>query len=513
MKLAGSNPWIKGDNKDFLEAVRHYVGPQEAAQEILQRRRAQDDLFDFTLYTKQNFEAAVHHKLVCQILQWAVTGYELPGWGKIDRIAITAPPRHTKSELTSIRLPAWCVGKNPHWHIIATSYSDSLATGFGRQVRNLVGSPRYQNVFPGTQLAQDSKAADRWNTTDGGSYISSGFGGSITGFGMHLGIIDDYVKGRADAKRAGWWNFVTEWYKNDFYTRLMPGGVIIIIATRWDKNDLIGWLTPKKMIRFMEDLDTSQEDRWLVINLPALATENDLLGRKPGEALWPSWYPESKLKRIKGVLRESFNAIYQGEPTSEGGNIYKSDWWEWYDELPTNVIRNVDSWDTGFKENETSAYSANVTFAECTDGYYITDWFRKKMIYPTLKATLINRWEMKRTNPVLIEDKASGTSLCQELQRGNIIPVIPIPCNTVSKAERANAASPMVESGRVKLPRFQRWANEFVEMMADYPSSLEKDTMDAFSQGIIWLNANAYAPPDYETVVARRFGLSSRGFL
>lgn len=497
------------DPTELKQAIDRFVTPDAAAQELLLRRKARSSFLDYAVYMRPTLDISKHHIFLATVLQMALTGQELPGWGRVDRLMITMPPRHSKSTFASILAPSWYIGRSPEKHIICSSYSDRLATSFGRAVRNIVAQPRYARLFPGASLSPDSKAANRWNTSEGGSYIAAGMDGSITGFGMNLGILDDYVKGRKDAKSSAWWEFARDWYKNDFYSRLMPPGVIIIVATRWVDNDLIGWLNPDNMHQVLDELD-EDHDRWLLVNFPALAEEDDPLGREVGEALWEKWYSADRLRRIKNVMGVYFDALYQGRPTTEDSSGLSRDWFQWYDELPVPV-RKVQSWDTGFKAEATSAYSSKVSFADCRDGYYVTDWFREKMIYPDLKMAVIGHYEQERPNVVLIEDKASGTPLCQELLRGTKIPAYPVPCNDRSKEERAIAISPTVRAGKVFLPRFRQWAPALVENLVRCRD--EKDSRDAFTQGILWMNENAYAPPSYESQVARRFGLSSRGFL
>lgn len=494
--------------KELKQAIDRYVTPEAAAQELLLRRKARSSLLDYAAYMRPNLDISKHHIFLANILQMALTGQELPGWGHIDRLMVTMPPRHSKSTFASILAPSWYIGNSPEKHIICCSYSDRLATSFGRAVRNIVAHPRFSRLFPDTTLSPDSKAANRWNTSAGGSYIAAGMDGSITGFGMNLGILDDYVKGRKDAKSSSWWEFARDWYKNDFYSRLMPPGVIIIVATRWAEDDLIGWLHDGVRKAF-DDLGEDQ-DRWLLVNLPALAEADDVLGREQGEALWEQWYSADRLRRIKTVMGIYFDALYQGKPSTEDTSGLSRDWFQWYDELPVPV-RKVQSWDTGFKAETTSAYSSMISFADCYDGYYITNWFRERMIYPDLKQAVINHYAEERPHVVLIEDKASGTPLCQELLRGTKIPACPVPCNDRSKEERAIAISPTVRAGKVFLPRFKQWAPALLENLVRCKD--EKDSRDAFTQAILWMNENSYVPLSYESQVSRRFSLSTRGFL
>lgn len=225
------------------------------------------------------------------------------------------PPRHGKSEKASKRFPSWYLGRNPKRQIIAASYNSDLATDFGREVRNIMASPEFGDVFPGAKLRQDSRAADRMNTEQGGAYFAVGVGTATTGRGAHLGLIDDPFKDREDAdselQRERVWN----WYRSTFYTRLMPGGAIILIQTRWHEDDLAG--------RLLEH-DAAQ---WTVLDLPAISQE--------GKALWPEWYDLEALERIKATIGpREWSALYQQRPQPDEGTFFQRDWLKEWAEKP-----------------------------------------------------------------------------------------------------------------------------------------------------------------------------------
>ena len=286
------------------------VLPHQAAQELLNRRKAKDSLLRFTEYTNPRYEAAGHHRLICDKL-------EAVERGEIDRLMIFMPPRHGKSELASRRFPAWYIGRNPHREIITASYGADLATDFGRNVRDIVASPEYHNVF-GTRLREDSKAANRWNTQDGGAYVATGVGGPITGRGADIALIDDPIKDRQDADSETIRNKVEKWYTSTLYSRLMPKGAIVLIQTRWHEDDLAGRLLKKQA--------EGTGDNWEVLDLPAIENEQDWTG-----ALWPEWYPEDALKRIKiAVGPRDWSSLYQQNPTPDEGTYFKrEDFWRY----------------------------------------------------------------------------------------------------------------------------------------------------------------------------------------
>lgn len=290
------------------------VSPAEAAAELLRRRQARRSLLSFTEYTNAQYRAASHHELICGKL-------EAVERGDIDRLMIFMPPRHGKSELASRRFPAWFIGKNPEKQIITASYGADLATDFGRDVRNIVASGEYSRLFP-TRLSEDSRAAYRWNTDRGGSYVAVGVGGGITGRGADIALIDDPFKDRAEADSETIRERVKAWYQSTLYTRLMPGGAVILIQTRWHEDDLAGWL--------LEQAERGG-DQWDVLELPA---------EQGGEALWPEWYPIEALHRIKAAIGpREYSALYQQKPQPDEGTYFKREWFKWYREVPAHTAR------------------------------------------------------------------------------------------------------------------------------------------------------------------------------
>lgn len=280
--------------------------PAEAAKELLSRREARRSLLGFTKYTLPSFQAGEHHKRITDALERVERG-------ECKRLMIFAPPRHTKSELASRRFPAWYLGRNPDKQIICTTYGHSFAADFGRDVRNIVTGEEYGNIFD-TKLRADSKSANRWHTDKDGVYISTGVGGAITGRGAHLALIDDPVKNRDEADSEIFRERVWNWYTSTLYTRLMPGGAIVIIMTRWHEDDLAG--------RLLEDQKAGGE-QWEVVNLEAVENE----GTKSERALWPEWYDLETLKSIKRAVGiRDWGALYQQNPKPAEGTLFKRDW-------------------------------------------------------------------------------------------------------------------------------------------------------------------------------------------
>lgn len=278
------------------------VSRQAAAIELLARRRARTSLMAFTTYTNPYYEAAPHHHRVANALERVERG-------EIDRLMICMPPRHGKSEKASRRFPAWYLGRNPRRQIIAASYNGDIAADFGRDVRNIVASPEYRTLF-NIGLSPDSTAANRWHTSEGGVYVAAGVGTAVTGRGADLFLIDDPFKDRQDADSELQQRRVWDWYGSTAYTRLMPGGAIVIINTRWHEGDLSGRALAQQALG---------GDKWEVISMPAIDPA--------GEALWPDRYPVGALLRIKATLQErDWNSLYQQEPTPENGTYFRREW-------------------------------------------------------------------------------------------------------------------------------------------------------------------------------------------
>lgn len=275
---------------------------------MLKRKDAAESLIAFTEYTNDAYVSAAHHKRIADKL-------EAVERGESDRVAIFMPPRHGKSELASRRFPAWYLGRNPKRQIIAASYNSDLASDFGREVRNIVASREYAAVFD-TRLREDSRAAERWNTDQGGAYVAAGVGTAVTGRGAHVLLIDDPFKDREEADSELRRQRVWDWYTSTAYTRLMPGGAVVLIQTRWHEDDLAGRL-----------LNAQGGDKWDVLDLPALDEAKN--------ALWPEWYNEKSLERIRAAIGpRDWSALYQQRPAPEEGDYFKADWLKPYDKAP-----------------------------------------------------------------------------------------------------------------------------------------------------------------------------------
>jgi hypothetical protein len=295
--------------------------PAKAAEELLRRRRSRANLLDFISYTKPGYLIGRQHRAIADAMERVERG-------ELDRVMIFCPPRHGKSEIVSRKFPAWYLGRNPDRQIISASYAQELSDGFGRDVRNLVASDEYARVFPATKLAPDSKAVGRWHTNSGGTYLSAGVGSGITGRGADVLSIDDPLKDRKEAESQTIRDTVWNWYTSTAYTRLMPGGAVVVTLTRWHQDDLAG--------RLLEEA-ANGGDQWHIVDLPAIDAS--------GEALWPERYDIDALNRIRAAIGErDWSALYQQSPRPLEGSIFKVAQIGMIDGEP-NSGRGVRAWD------------------------------------------------------------------------------------------------------------------------------------------------------------------------
>lgn len=295
------------------------ISPETAARELLKRRRIRRDLTEWSRHC--GFEPAAHHKLL-------ISKLEAVADGKIDRLMVFMPPGSAKSTYTSVLFPPYILARDPKLTVIAASHTVELAERFGRRVRNLVAE--HSNVL-GFNLASDSQAAGRWDTDAGGEYFAAGVRGPITGRRADLALIDDPVKSREEADSDIIRERVKDWWRNDLYTRLKPGGRVILIQTRWHEDDLGGWLLEE---------EKRGGDKWEVLSLPAIAAEDDPLGRKAGEPLWPEWQNGEALQRVKDAVgARTWSALYQQRPQPDEGTFFQRAWFKRYSsgERPANL--------------------------------------------------------------------------------------------------------------------------------------------------------------------------------
>ena len=445
----------------------------EAAEAIVERREAREGLIPFCLYTYPNYDDAEHLYKIADKL-------EAVERGEIKRLMIFAPPRHGKTETASIRFGAWYLGRNQQRQVIATSYAESLAYSNSYSVRTTIESPQYQRLW---DISLDRSGAIRWQLegkdNNRASYIAAGVGGGITGEGADLLIIDDPFKNREEAESPVIREKVWSWYRTVARTRLQPDAAVILIMTRWHCDDLAG-----KLLKQAEE--NPEADQWEVLHLEAI-DEND-------NALWPGQYPIEELIKIRASIgSQDFTALYQGSPTEAKGNVFKRHWWKYYKARP-KFNRLIQVWDTAFKENEENDYSVCALWGETDDGYYLVDVWREKVEFPELKRAVRAAYESAHPDMVIVEDKASGQSIIQELKRGEPgqpkIPIMPQKADT-SKLARAKSVTPLIESGWVWLPEYAPWLHDFVEEHSAFPTGSHDDQVDTTSMALGYLSGRS----------------------
>jgi predicted phage terminase large subunit-like protein len=389
------------------------------------------------------------------------------------RYIVTMPPRHGKSEFISKWVPAWYLDTFPKKNIILTSYGDELASGFGRWVRNHFET----NEHTIAKLNPDSAAANRFETTFGGTMITAGVGGSITGRGGHLLICDDPIKNWEEASSTLYRQRIRDWFDTTFYTRQEPGATIILLMTRWHHDDLAGYLI------------NEHNDDWKQISLPGLAEENDPLGRVEGQALCVERYDVEALTKIKeGIPDQHWLSLYQQRPTKQGGEIFKREWWKYYDEIPKNFIHIAQFWDTAQKPGLSNDWTVCATWGKTMSGLYLLDIFRRKLEAPDIEQALIQQFNKWRPHAISIEDKSSGSSVIQYARRSTTLPIIPYDPQQRDKESRAIAATPLVRSGNCYLPRNAPWLSDFLVEHEQFPATAHDDQVDTTSQMAEYFN-------------------------
>lgn len=427
-------------------------------------------LIAYAAYQWPSYADAPHHRLIARHL-------EMVERGEITRLMITMPPRHGKSMLASEFFPAWYMGRNPDHYVVTATYAQELADDFGRKVKNQIEDPSFQAVFPGVSLADDSKSAKRFHiegssggyehaTTQRGAFYAVGVGGPLTGRGAHLLLIDDPVKNREDAESEIIRKKTKDWYTSTAYTRLMPGGRIVIIQTRWHEDDLSGWL----------QAEHGHED-WTVLNLPAI---NDR-----GEALWPEQYPVETLERIKRALPpRDWSALYQQSPSPETGDYFKREW-----VIPVDVIPPRDTMAIyGGSDYAVTAnggdYTVHVVIGVGHDGrMYLLDLWRAQAssdVWVDAFCNLVRKWQpigwaeetgqiKSGVGPFLVKrmlETESYTVREQFPTRGD-------------KAVRAQSIRARMAMQGLHVPANAPWLSDLISELMSFPVGVHDDQADA----------------------------------
>ena len=435
-----------------------------------ENQKAEEARKDFLTFVKKmwpQFIEGSHHKIISDKFNRVASG-------ELTRLIINMPPRHTKSEFASYFLPAWMIGNYPQLKIIQATHTAELAVNFGRKTKNLIDSKEYQDLFA-TRLQEDSKAAGRWNTAQGGEYFAVGVQGAVTGRGADLLIIDD-PHSEQDVNSPNAFEKTYEWYTSGPRQRLQPGGRIILVMTRWSKKDLTEMLLAAQA----ED----KADKWEVVEFPAIMPS--------GKPVWPEYWKLEDLESVKASAGvNKWNAQYMQNPTSEEGALIKREWWQdWEGEMP--ILEHViQSYDTAFLKKQTADYSAITTWGvfrkdeDSPQSIILIDAIKGRYEFPELKRLAYDQYMYWKPETVLVEAKAAGLPLIFELRKMGIPVADFTPNRGNDKHARVNSVAPLFESGRIYAPKNQEFAQEVIEECAAFPYGDHDDLVDSTTQAIM----------------------------
>ncbi len=441
------------------------------------------DFMAFVKHVWPDFIEGSHHKQVAKKFNDIANG-------KTKRVIINMAPRHTKSEFASYLLPAWMVGRNPKLKIIQSTNTTELSVRFGRKAKALMDTPEYKEVFE-TRLKEDSQAAGKWETQQGGEYYAAGVGSAITGRGADLLIIDD-PHTEQDALNAQALDRTYEWYTSGPRQRLQPGGTIIIVMTRWNEKDLAG--------RLIKAQKEPKADQWELIQFPAILPS--------GDPLWPEYWNIKDLESVRASIPlAKWNAQYMQNPTGDEGALIKREWWvPWEkDELP-KIEHIIQSYDTAFMKKQTSDYSAITTwgvFHPSEDSgpcLILMDSVKGRYEFPELRRIAQEQYGYWKPETVIVEAKASGLPLTYELRKLGIPVINFTPSRGNDKHTRVNSVSPLFESGRIWAPVDMEFAQEVIEECAAFPYGDHDDLVDSMTQAVMRFRQGGLVehPDDYK---------------
>jgi predicted phage terminase large subunit-like protein len=443
-----------------------------------------------------DFHMGRHIELICSKLQEVDDGV-------CKRLMVFLPPRSSKSVICSKLFPAWYMGRHPNHEILSVSHSDQLSSDFGRAVRDLVGNEMFQTIFPSVRLRSDVRSAGKWQTNHNGVYVAAGVKTQIAGRGAHVAILDD-VMSEEDAFSEAGRRYIKEWFPAGLRTRLMPGGAIVIINTRYHEDDICGWLLETE--GGSGDYGDEVVNPWEVIKIPAWLDEESakLLNLPVGSSYFPEWKPdhvlqldELEIKRHNGS--KYWQSLYMQDPTPQDGGIIKKGWFKsWPHEDPPECQFVIQTMDTAFSAKTTADYSVMQTWGifekyetdsagkeRCVPHLILLGNIRERFEYPELRITAQTEYEKHKPDAIMIEKKASGQSLIQDLRRAGL-PVLEFNPDR-DKVSRATAATPFFESGRVWLPEYKDWALDLIDEAVSFPNARYDDQVDAMVMAVLYM--------------------------
>ena len=431
--------------------------------------KCQNEFLTFVRAMWPEFIAGRHHKIIAE-------KFERVARGELKRLIINMAPRHTKSEFASFLFPAWMMGRNPRMKIIQATHTTELAVNFGRKVKNLLETDEYKEVFPDVKLAADSKASGRWDTNRGGMYFAVGVGSNLAGRGGDLVVIDDPHSEQTAMSNNGF-DDAWEWYTAGPRQRLQPGGSIVLVQTRWSEKDMTG-----QLLRSMAKDPLA--DQWEVVELPAIF--------ESGDPCWPEFWSLEDLTAVRASIPPSkWNAQYQQNPTGEENAIIPRDWWKrWDREVVPQLEYVIQSYDTAFSKRETADFSAITTWGVFhpdegdAPNLILLDSKKGRWDFPELKEVAYEQYSYWDPDTVIVEAKASGLPLTQELRQTGIPVVNFTPSKGADKVTRVHSVSPLFEAGMVWAPD-EVFADEMIEEVAAFPNGEYDDLVDSMTQALM----------------------------
>lgn len=432
--------------------------------------QAREHLIDFEIATDPLYDPNWHHERTAEYLE------HIEEFGNRDFtiLILTVPPRHGKSRECSIDFPAWFVGKNPTKEIIIASYSADLAIGFGGKTRDKVDSPEFKAIFPGVRLKEDEKAKGRWSTNKKGGFLAAGVGGTMTGHGADVLLIDDPVKNAEEAESLVYREKVWEWFRSTAFTRLHPKGVCIIIMTRWHMDDLAG--------RIIADPDLGHLTK--IVKFPAVATK-DGTHRKQGEALWPQRYPLEALEKIKTVVGPYvWAALYQCSPVLTEKQEFKPEWYKYISEqelankqtaryltIDTAMSKRAQADFCGFCDNE----------VDKEDFWNLRAW-RAKLGPEELVDNLFSLHANRRYTAIGIEKTAYTDGLkpfldSEQRKRRIFLPIVELHHSQTAKEIRIRSLIPRYAAGSIR--HVDKLCIDLEREQMEFPNGMHDDILDA----------------------------------
>ena len=473
--------------KSFTRTLSFERQQEYAQLHMLKKQKEKQEKIknNFMAFVKEmwpEFIEGRHHKEIAD-------KFDQIAQGKIKRLIINMPPRHTKSEFSSFLLPAWMVGRKPDLKIIQTTHTTELALRFGCKAKTLIDSPEYQKVFQ-TRLREDSQAAGKWETEQGGEYYAAGVGSAITGRGADLLIIDD-PHSEQDAMNPEALERAYEWYTSGPRQRLQPGGAIVVVMTRWSQKDLTGAL--------INSQKNVKADKWHVVEFPAIMPS--------GKPIWPEYWKKEELEGVRASLSiGKWNAQWMQNPTAEEGSILKREWWNLWEKPSIPPLQHIiQSYDTAFSKKETADFSAITTWGvfypdeDSPANLILLDAHKERLEFPELRKEALEQYKYWKPDTVIIEAKASGQPLTYELRKIGIPVINFTPSKGQDKFARVNAVAPMFESGMIWAPD-EEFADEVIEECASFPYGDHDDLVDSTTQALMRFRQGGFVnlPDDYK---------------